>query len=167
MQTGAFTPRAVILVILGVLFLTCSAWADDTPGTRATLKGVTAVKVSVASTSVDANQDGLRSADLQGDAERRLREAGVPVTPSALALLFIDIGTDKIASIPRYACSLRVDLLQLVKLARDPTIEAFTPTWSLGRVAEVSAANLPTVRGIVRDLVDQFINAYLEQNPKK
>lgn len=167
MQSMAFLPRAVILVSLGVLCLTCSAWADDTPGSRATLKGVTPVKVRAALTSIDAQQDGLQSADLQADAERRLGDAGVAVTPSALALLLIDVGTDKIAGISRYVCSLRVDLFQLVKLVWDPTIEAFTSTRSLSRVAEVGASNLPTVRGIVRDLVHQFITVYREQNPKQ
>jgi hypothetical protein len=127
MHARAFLPCAVILVSLGVLCLTCSAWADDTPGSRATLKGVPAVKVSVASTSLDAQQDGLRSADLQADAERRLGEAGVVVTPAASALLFLDVGTDKIASMSRYACNLRIDLFQLVKLA--VTIEAAS-TWA-------------------------------------
>jgi len=166
MHPPAVLPRIAILVSLGVLSLTCAAWADDTPGSRATLKGVTAVKVRVALTSLDAQQDGLRSADLQADAEHRLGEAGMVITPVALALLFIDVGTDKNAGVARYACSLRIDLFQLVKLVRDPTIDAFTSTWSLSRVAEVSAADLPTVRGIVRELVDQFVAAYREQNPK-
>jgi len=166
MHPPAVLPRIAILVSLGVLSLTCAAWADDTPGSRATLKGVTAVKVRVALTSLDAQQDGLRSADLQADAEHRLGEAGVVITPVALALLFIDVGTDKNAGVARYACSLRIDLFQLVKFVRDPTIDAFTSTWSLSRVVEVSAADLPTVRGIVRELVDQFVAAYREQNPK-
>lgn len=166
MHARAVLPRAAILVSLAVLCLTGAAWADDTPGNRATLRGVTAVKVRVAWTSVEAQQDGLRSTDLQADAEQRLGEAGVMVTPAALALLFLDIGTDKNLSMGRYACSLRLDLFQLVKLVRDPTIETFTTTWSLSRAVEVSAANLPTVRDIVRELVDQFIAAYREQNLK-
>jgi len=71
MHARAVVPRSAILLSLGVLSLTCAAWADDTPGSRATLKGLAAVKVRVALTSLDAQQDGLRSADLQADAEHR------------------------------------------------------------------------------------------------
>lgn len=166
MHARAVVPPTAILVSLGVLALTCAAWADGTPGSRATLKGVTAVKVRVALTSLDAQQDGLRSANLQADAEHRLAEAGVTLTPAALALLFIDVGIDKNAGLCRYACSIRIDLSQLVKLARDPIIDAFPSTWSLSRIAEIGATDLPNVRGSVGDLVDQFIAAYRAQNPK-
>ena len=166
MHARAVVPRSAILVSLGVLSLTCAAWADDTPGSRATPKGVAAVKVRVALTSLDAQEDGVRSADLLADAENRLAEAGVTLTPAALALLFIDVGTDKNACLCRYACSIRIDLSQLVKFAPDPTIDAFTSTWSLSRVAEIGTTDLPNVRGSVGHLVDQFIAAFRAQNPK-
>ena len=165
MHARAVLPAAAIVAGLAVLGLAGAARADDTPGSRATLKGVTAVKVWVAGTSVEAQQDGLHSAGLQADAEQRLKEAGVVVTPAALALLFLDIDTDKNLGAGRYACSLRLDLFQLVTLVRDPTIETFTSTWSLSHVAEVSAANLPSVRDVARTLVDLFIAAYRQQNP--
>ncbi len=169
----AFPSCGRILLSLAFLLLALSfllaglGRADDAPGNRATLKGIPGVRVVVAPTNLDAERDRLRSGDIETDVERQLQDAGIPVTRSAPDVLYIDVDARKTGGSPRYACTTRVELLQLVNLERDPQITVFASTWGLVRVEEVSAYDLPRVRVTVRELVDRFITAYREQNPKR
>jgi hypothetical protein len=155
------------LLLAAACGMTLPAWADDGPGNRATLKGIPAVKVVVAPTILEGEWDRLRTDELETDVERRLREAGIAVLPSATEVLYIEVEARKTSGSPRYACSTRVELLQSVSLVREPGLTVFAPTWGLGRVEEVSAYNLRSLRVTVGELVDSFIQAYREQNPKR
>jgi hypothetical protein len=61
-----------------------------------------------------------------------------------------------------YAFSILAHFRQPVVLVRDPSISLNAITWNaLGGVGMIGSARLSEVRDYVRDMVDEFINAYL------
>ena len=67
-----------------------------------------------------------------------------------------------------YAYSVSVVFYQVVVPMRRITDQTslLAATWSLALVGVVPTGNLRDVRSHVADLLNKFINAYLEQNPK-
>ncbi len=167
MRIHGYLPCACIVLALVVPFPTGVAWADDDTFSRATLKGVDSVRVAVAELQADAERDGLQHTQIQADLESRLRQAGIKVDASSLYALGVYLDTRRSDS-GVYAYAVLVTFEQPVRLVRDPSIvHGFAVTWSVGSVGMESAAQLRNVRSTVNRLVEQFIKAYLEQNPKK
>ena len=113
-----------------------------------------------------AERDGLTRSQLRTDVELRLRRAGVTVGPTLTGHLYVNVDTVKSDNGQTYAYNILVQYMQPVVLARDPKASIFATTWETGGVHMVAANRLREVRRFVADYVDQFINAYLEQNPK-
>jgi len=174
MRRIAFFPRGwMILEAMTILVATCvlistnvPAWAD-TPWQRAGLKGIKEVEVVVEDMSPEAEKDGLTRDQLQTDVELRLRKAGIRVTSGAVAFLYVIAHPMKH---PRgfYAYSIHVMVEEMVSLERDPSISLVGTTWrSTGGVGIVGVKVLKSLRDRVSDQVDEFINAYFDQNPKR
>lgn len=175
MQRIAFLPRGRIVLEIALTLLSTSLaitvpalGAADDPDSRATLRGIKAIRVLVESMRPDAERDGLRKAQLQSEVKLRLQKAGITVTPSAAAFLYVSVNTAKktILGMPYYAFNIDVQVAQQVSLNRDPNIVNLAATWGVGYIGTVGAQKLGDVRASVADLVDKFIKAYLEQNPK-
>lgn len=80
--------------------------------------------------------------------------------------LYLHVGTLRSGGV--YAYSTLLELKQRVQLLTDPTITAWVPTWrATSHIGIVGSGDLSSVREMVRDMVDQFINAYLAANPKR
>jgi hypothetical protein len=150
-------------------------WVDDLDDlldkvSRSALKGVGGVCVVV---DVDAQRDGPAKQQVQTDVELQLRKAGVPIlTKSAVwdtkgvpvlgvRVRFKQCGAD----IPLYAVWMTADLMEVVRLDRKPEAKCFARTWSRELHGTIGAANLSEIRASVRDLVDEFANAFLAENP--
>jgi hypothetical protein len=154
-------------ILPGIVFaLGFPAWALDAPQARATLKGITAIKVVVESLGPDVEKDGLTSEQVRAEVEQRLGQAGITVDPSAAEYLYVKISTVKPPS-GFYAYSLHIEFRQPVSLLRDSSVVAYAITWDAGRIGTVGAANLRNLRNSVAGTVDEFITAYREQNPKQ
>ncbi len=166
MRISSFILRHLLVLGIAVLLFSVPAWAD-TPGQRATLKGIKAVAVAVEDTHADAERDGLTRNRLQSDVEQRLRQAGITVDNDAPGILAVYVNTLKIES-GFYVYAIRVQFRQRVRMERNLTIAALASTWEAPSVVgTVGTRVLRDVRGSVRVRVDEFINAYLEQNPKQ
>ncbi len=114
----------------------------------------------------DAERDGLTRNLLQTDVEQRLRQAGITVDNHAPGFLAIFVNTLKFES-GFYAYAIRVQFKQRVRMERNLKIAALASTWEAPSVVgTVGTRALRDVRGSVRDRVDEFINAYLEENPR-
>jgi len=166
--------------LAGLLFLSVTAVSPllgqgDDESTRKTLAGLHGVRVVVRmSDSDETRTPGLSQSQLQTDVEIKLRQAGITVlsqqeAPSGptlgvnVSLLNVSSPTNPLGI---YAVSLTVELHQWVRLTRNPSVTVWVSTWSTtGQFG--TTAHLSSVRDIVRDMTDQFINAYLAANPKR
>ena len=170
MRLNAFLVFRRIVLTVTLLLLTTPAWGADTPVERNTLKGITEVTVDVSPIKSEAERDGLRRSQVQTDVELRLRHSGIKVVPPsnlAVPCVFVRIHTLTLKEHRAYVYSIQLELYQGVSLQRDPLILSHTATWSHSIVGLVGAERVFTVRSDVDNLVDTFINAYLEQNPKR
>lgn len=171
---GVDTRIAVMLCgLLGTIWARPAEAQGDGAAARATLKGLTGVCVVVDSIDAEAQRDGLPNAQIQTDVEVKLREAGIRVltlleageTPgSGFLVLSLYAHADDEGL---YAFTVQLKLIQAVRLARNG---AYTvgATWSKGGYSgTVGRTKLSLVRNNVRDVADDFINAYLDVNPKK
>ncbi len=166
-----WTPAMAISAL--IMALVSPAVAQDTENTRATLAGLTGVEVLVEGMGTDAEKDGLAKSTLQTDVELKLRQAGICVlgenerfaVPGS-PLLYLRVST--LLGEGLYVFDIILELNQMVRLVRNPSITLLTRTWAAtGKFGLVGKNKLSTKREDVRDQVDQFINAYLAANPKK
>ena len=177
MPLAASSPRArIALTLTSVLLLSlaAAAWSFDTPAARATLKGIKALRVQVAPLPPDLQRLGLAWDQLQADVELRLRQSGITVSDpgdTATPLLWVALNSQHQTDSPILGFSIKVEFIQFVRLSRNRNIRAPAPTWTVDGVgtADVrpSEATRTEIRGLLRDFVDRFLNAYLEQNPKQ
>jgi hypothetical protein len=163
--------RLTTVISCGLVALTVTAllspaqvWPADLEDI--TLKGITAFHVSIERLNPDAEDGGLTRDQIRTDVELRLRKAGIMVSGSAAESLYINVNLIKSPQ-GLYTYSILVMVRQSTRLLRNPAIMSFATTWWRGSDGLVGSTNLRKVRDILADLVDEFCNTYLEQNPKK
>ena len=120
----------------------------------------------------DAERDGLSRSVLIVDVELRLRQAGITVLSADsddAPILYVAVTAVRSRYEPVYAYFVEIDLRQVVVLGRNVSFSTYAATWwATATVATVGAARFPdSVRGSIRNQVDEFINAYLAVNPKR
>lgn len=157
------------ILVASLMSLAASAAAADSQIERASLAGLTTISVVVEALAPIAEKNGLTTAALQTDVERRLRQAGINVTPDADAYLYVHITVaDPGPSLP-LPYIVDVSLMQEVTLPRGLKTRTplQCPTWSLNRLGMSSADRVRTpVTDRVTEFVDQFIRAFQSVNPK-
>jgi hypothetical protein len=144
---------------------TVVAAGSDSQVERASLTGLTTISVVVEDVAPAA---GVTAA-IQSEVERRLRQAGISITPDADAYLYVHVTVaDAGASLP-VPYVVDVSLMQEVTLPRNVRTRTplQCPTWSVNRLGMASADRLrPLVTDRVAEFIDQFIGAYRSVNPK-
>ena len=143
---------------------------------RVIFAGLAGIGVLVEEVDSIAGEDGLDKTTLQTDVELRLRQAGVPVLLKSEALkrpgspfLYVNVKALQRAN-GGYAYGADVELQEQVKLARRPAVLVLSATtWrARGTLGVVEASELAeTVRAVVRDQIDEFVNVYLAANRKR
>jgi hypothetical protein len=154
-------------VILLVVLTTAGAKAGDTNLERTTLRGIAGVRVLV-ELSGDAKH-GPTKEQVQTDVELRLRKAGANVVSEGTTYLRVtaDIMEALAPADGVYAFDCEVSVHQGVVVALNG-IAGILPTWSSGYLGVVGRNNMErSVRDALGDLVDRFLNAYLDANPKR
>jgi len=144
------------------------------------LRGLQEVCVFVSYTTT-TKEAGVDSRQIQADTELKLRLAGINAfstedllsaveclqTP-ARASLFVHLHVNK-STWPVlgdvYFNSIKLELVQEACLIRDSSITVPTVTWHIDWCQLIG--ELKGTRDAVKDLVDQFVNAYLSVNPKE
>jgi hypothetical protein len=159
--------RPRIVLAWALLLLAVPAGAADDEEERASLRGVDSIAVVVEGIPPDAERDGLIRSQLETEVESHLRQAGIKVVTSSPFMLYVNIETLK-NHLGSYTYSIQLSFEQPVALLRDPRrVQTFAVTWSVGSMGAVSSNLLQEVQAAVTDLVNSFITAYREQNPKK
>jgi len=164
------------LLLLSALTSVSVAQGDDEVLTRPSLVGLKGVFVLVEDLPDVAERAGLSKTQLQTDVELRLRQGGVPVlsqeqrrTAPGNPTLYVNVNVLQVSP-EFYAFSALMELEQNVQLLRAPSItQVGVPTWSAtGTLGTWSRDNFSDkVRQRVKDMTDQFVNAYLAVNPKR
>jgi hypothetical protein len=162
-----------LAVLWGIVGLSGGgSWAGDSEHTRATLRGVEGVYVIVEDLKSDVERAGLTRQQLQTDVELQLRKAGIRVFAKqeqfrspGQPLLYVNASA-LLHPNGLAAYNIRVELNQRASLDIN-TSSASVATWHVGMLGMIGVSRVSdTVRNDVRDLVDQFINAYLSVNPR-
>lgn len=165
-----------------VLSLTClliiysnSAIQAASEMERESLHGIATVYV-VVSTSERTVKYGLSSTLIQTDVELRLRKAGIRVLTQEEwatedtrrdSMLNVVVGTIDIAS-ASLACMIHITLQQFVQLLRKTNIRTPATTWDTVTIGIISAEKAQDhIREKIADGVDEFLNDYLAENPRK
>jgi hypothetical protein len=143
---------------------------------RKTLKGIQSMDVLIEIGTLDSHKErvekaGLTVEQLRTDVELKLRLAGIKIDPAADDFLYINVSIllgETVSGRPTgdYMFNVDVGFRQMVRLARDPSISALAETWLIGHIATAQGNPKDRCREKVRDLVDNFVNAYLSVNPK-
>ncbi len=141
---------------------------------RASLRGITGVQIRVESLSAEARLDGLTESAIEADVQQRLRAAGVAVlaaaqgAPDGMApVLYVRVNAKRSHEAPVYAVNVTVALLQDVVAARDPNLRLReAKTWDAGYLRTYEPAGLRQARGVVGDLVAEFIQDWRAANGK-
>ena len=164
--------RAPLLwtLVTALLCVGTTAAASDSQTERASLAGLPALSVVVEDLPSIATNNGLTTEALKADAERRLRLAGISITPDSDAYLYVHVTVadpGPSSPLPYYV---DVALIQEITLPRGG-VQSRTPlqcpTWSVNRLGMASGDRLrPNVSDRVSELVDQFSRAYRSVNLK-
>ena len=180
MATHAHTASSIgrgllgLAVLWGLIGLTALAsGARDIEATRATLRGLQGVRVSIEPVLPAMERLGLTQQQLQTTTEGQLRQAGIPVLTKpewlrapGVPSLFVSVVTILLESQDLVAYGIRIELHQraLLDINSSP---AFVVTWNeaaWGTVARVRVAE--TIRDNMMYYINQFISAYLSVNSR-
>jgi hypothetical protein len=168
MRLSAFLARLQLIPALLALLLAAPALGANDDRPRTTLKGIDRLGV-YAQVSPLAESLGLSTSQVQNDVELRLRQSGilvVPIKDIELPWLAVTINATKATGTSAYAYNISVELRQLVSLFRNEFL-CHASTWEKSYVVSmVGGQDSSLLRSTLSGLVDMFLNAYLEQNPK-
>ena len=157
-----------VAVVLFNALTSSSTQANDSEISRKSLQGIRAVSVEVEDLSDGAKALGLSAETVRTDVELKLRLAGVRVVTADEVLqiprmptLYVDAEVSSCSK----AESISVALQQNVRLERNGQSAVGATTWDVGVIG--LNLNAEDIRDKIKDLVDQFLNAWLSVNPKK
>jgi len=163
MATGVATVLAMIFLIASH-----SVRADDSRLSRETLKDVRVISVMVEDLPDSAKILNISKDAIQTDVELKLRLAGMRVVPEqegerllGSPVLYVNLNVADDGK----AADIKVDMQQNALLERNKLWTPRITTWSTGIL--VSNPTSERIRNLIKDRVDDFLNAWLSVNPKK
>ena len=182
-------PFSDLLVVfaMGLLMLFCrteqvplafASAVEDDDYSRSTLRGLHGVYLAVDSLSPEIESLGLTTDMLKRDTELKLRMAGIKLLTKrewmqtkggpvcyVEASIVNDVVLGQTLGFDLYAYDIRVEFNQDVVLVRDITTKTLSPTWSRSYLGMTNS--LPRIREKVKDMIDSFVAAFLEANPRE
>ena len=161
--------RTMLALLTCVTAFAITAAANDSQTERVSLTGLTTISVVVEELSAVAQKNGLSTATVETEVQRRLQQAGISVTSDADAYLYVHVTVADAGSSLPLPYVIDVALMQEVTLPRG--LKTRTPlqsqTWWVNSLGLTGPDRLRTaVSDKVNEFVDQFIRAYRSVNPK-
>ena len=130
---------------------------------RENLTDIREINVLVEDLADDAEDAGLTRRILETAIESRLDEQNVPLGNSRNAAdLYVSVDTH-LGATGLYAYCVEVSVQQLVTIEGNQ-LRTLADVWELGSLGTVGTANLPQVEQVVLEIVDRFIEDYLDMN---
>ncbi len=158
----------VIVMVVLLMVLPAMVWGID----EETLQGIKGVGVVVEDINPEIEKNGLSTSQIQTDVELKLRMAGINVLTTEERLvapgkpwLYVKTHVLKSSQMKAYVFVVNLKLLQEVYLVRNAQITS-APTWHVGAGGFGISPDLDVIRGVIKDSVDVFLNAWLSVNPK-
>ena len=131
---------------------------------RENLADLREVNVVVEELTADAESAGLDRREIEKVVEGLLEQRDVPLGNSRSAAdLYVNIDTFR-GSTGLYAYCVEVSIQQLVTIESNQ-LRTLADVWQLASLGTVGAGNLPGLESIVLQIVDAFVDDYLEMNP--
>lgn len=168
----AWMKRLLCIVLLWAILPFQNGYGYDDQTARDTLRGISAITVSVTYWGrTDSEPPGLSKDQVKNNVELRLREAGIRVVDPKEAVRLKHVSAELLVLIncmdyqSIYACYLETQLVQAVHVEKNDQFTV-TPTWSVKRFALLGTDRIRVIHEYARDMVDQFLNAYLAVNPR-
>ncbi|HKW97281.1 MAG TPA: hypothetical protein VJN43_06075 [Bryobacteraceae bacterium] len=141
--------------------------ASDTGMDRATLRGLTSLKIVIDQPGNEMEQEGYDRGQLQSIMEQKLRDAGIKIDNDAVEFLGLSLTSARAGRRSPVSLMMNLGLYQLVTLNRDKVTKTVAETWSAQRVLSVPPKALgQAVDDVVGELLDQFVKAYQSVNSK-
>ena len=171
--------KRIVTALACLLFVATHAAAQsESQSTKGeSLRGLKGVAVSIMLNRGGVLDEVQRLAAmklLQGDAEAKFQKAGIPLLKFAQEVerepgspqFLLWITADK-PNGHNYPVAIEARLVQNVQLSRDPSIQMSVTTWTtFGVGGGYEVTDTGKLREQVDYVVDHFIKAYLEANPK-
>ena len=132
---------------------------------RASLEGVTAMRVIVEKFDAEAKALGVNHHTLKTAAELRLRRSGIKVRDTALTVLYINVNLIPMLDGKLVVFHARVAFHQQATLLINKKSQTVI-TWDQSTTGGMGKEDMHHVRRVVDDKVDEFINDYLAANQK-
>jgi hypothetical protein len=154
-------------VLLGATITTGFAFLS--PEETEILKGVDGVRVEIKRLKPEIERDGLFRSTLQTDAELKLQMAGIKVLSEDDAadrpnIPSLYLNLDALKCSLGYVYRIQFTLREMVTLTRKP-VKTLGTTYRTTERFGIST-NLSEIREDAREVVDDFIKAWMEANSK-
>jgi len=166
-----FNRIGFILTLVILLSSSSVAFAKYYKDNKVTLRDLKGVGVLIEYLKPEIRKDGLTEGQIKTDVTLKLKSAGIKVlsdeeskTSSGKPFLYVNANIAKLSNNKSYVYSISAELKQTVRLRRDITISSSAITWGSGSVG--MAFDINFIRTSIKDLIDDFINAYLTVNRK-
>jgi len=161
--------RVIVALILAVAVYS-AAMANDIPETRQTLKGVRQLGVVIDLDPI-AKDYGITEDLIRTDVELKLRLAGIKVESveqmASSLNPYLALSVNMIKSSCGSAYMINIDFHQATTLARNPLMVSIASTWSYNHFGTLGKEVQQQLREFYKIVLDKFLNAYLEANPKQ
>jgi hypothetical protein len=138
-----------------------------------TLRGIDRIKIVIEDLSAESKKDGITEDGLLTQAELALKQIGVNVTdsnregaePLFVPVLYLSVSAEGADGFQTFL--IRMEFLQAVSLARDPTIKASSATtWSTFRFGKINERGYADkVRAVLTIMLQDFQDDFLSVNP--
>jgi hypothetical protein len=160
---------SVSIALWWILSIFSYAFAQIKEEEREVLRGLEGVRVEVERLKPEIERDGLYIDTLQGDVELKLRIAGIKVLseeegPQAPGAPYLFLVVDARKHRKGYIYKIELSLKEIVTSVRTGLTNIATTLTVHHEFGNTSY--LSDIRDQANDLVDEFINAWQEANPK-